>query len=68
MIHRLWTQILWTRFHISFLNHFPNFNLVNDGGTVGIHGPSFQSCLSGCGVEKVRKFLGKMGSQSELLA
>ena len=22
--------------HISFLNHFPNLNLVNDGGTVGM--------------------------------
>mgnify|MGYP004027092517 CR=1 FL=1 len=23
-------------FHISFLNHFPNLNLVNDRGTVGM--------------------------------
>ncbi|SVB64351.1 uncharacterized protein METZ01_LOCUS217205, partial [marine metagenome] len=22
--------------HISFLNHFPNLNLVNNGGTVGM--------------------------------
>jgi len=22
--------------NISFLNHFPNLNLVNDGGTVGM--------------------------------
>jgi len=25
-----------TAIHISFLNHFPILNLVNDGGTVGM--------------------------------
>ena len=38
----MWTQNVWTRFHISFLNHFPNLKLVNDGGTVGMkEAPTF---------------------------
>ena len=30
------THFWGTRFQISFLNHFPNLKLVNDGGTVGM--------------------------------
>jgi len=32
----MWTQNVWTRSHISFLNHFPNLNLEKYGGTVGM--------------------------------
>ena len=32
----MWKHFLWKRFQISFLNHFPNLNLVSDGGTVGM--------------------------------
>jgi len=30
------THFWGTRFQISFLNHFPNLKLENDGGTVGM--------------------------------
>ncbi|MBH31805.1 MAG: hypothetical protein CMG71_07440 [Candidatus Marinimicrobia bacterium] len=29
-------QKVCPQFHISFLNHFPNLKLVNDGGKVGM--------------------------------